>query len=66
MDWSEIRSPGAYLHLASGLLARVYDGDVEERPRGGGGRFVKLSDNPGLPLEKLRAIAAQHGLEVNA
>lgn len=66
LDWSEIRAPGAYLHLASGLLARVYEDDVNAHARTGGGRCVRLSENPGMPLAKLREIAADHGFEVNA
>lgn len=69
VDWDEIRAPGCYLHLATGLLARVYPEDVASRSQGhasGGGSCARLSENPGATMAQLREIAARHGLEVNA
>ncbi len=69
VEWEEIDAPGSYLHLATGLLARVYAEDLENRPKGhggNGGRCVRLSANPGAAMTQLREIAASHGLKVNA
>ena len=69
VEWDEIRAPGCYLHLATGLLARVYAEDLANRSPGiasGGGRCVRLSENPGATMAQLREVAAKHGLEVNA
>lgn len=69
VDWDDIRSPGCYLHLATGLLARMYAEDLARRPQrlgGTGGCCVRLSPNPGESMPQLREIAAKHGLEVNA
>lgn len=70
MDWSEIREPGSYLHVASGLIARVYPEDVadttERHAGAGGGPVVRLLPNPGAPMAVLREIAERHGLQVNA
>ena len=70
MDWCDVHEPGCYLHLASGLLARLYLDDIRQRDgvphESGGGQVVRISASPGAPLELLRAIAQRHGLKVNA
>ncbi len=64
LDWAEISEPGCYLLISSGLLARIYPDEVRARRRGprsrAGARVVKLSDNPGDPLQTLRSIAERH------
>lgn len=68
MEWSDIREPGIYLHIASGLIARVYAEDVAAvgtRAGGlGGGPVVRLVPNPSAPMAVLREIAERHGLRV--
>lgn len=70
MDWSEIQEPGSYLHLASGLIARVYAEDLasagSHRGVPGGGPVVRLLANPGAPITALREIAEHLGLRVNS
>ena len=70
MEWCEIREPGCYLHIASGLVARVYAEDVAgakaDRQGHGGGRVVRLLPNPGAPLAMLREIAEHHGFRMNS
>jgi hypothetical protein len=70
MDWSEIHQAGCYLHLVSGLLARVFDGEpTENRGRftqGRVGAVVRLSENPHAPITLLREVAASHGLKFNS
>lgn len=70
MDWCDIHEPGCYLHIASGLLARLYSDDILHRNatelERGGGQVVRLAASPGAPLKQLRAIAQRHGLSVNA
>ena len=68
LDWEEIAEPGCYLLIASGLLARIYPDEARARRRGArsaaGARVAKLSDNPGDPLQGLRATARRHGYQV--
>ena len=68
LDWDEVSESGCYLLVASGLLARLYLEELRARRQGSyskaGARVVKLSDNPGDPLQTLRAIAERHGYPV--
>lgn len=68
LDWDEISEPGCYMLISSGLLARVYPDEARARRQGprsmAGARVVKLSNNPGDPLQTLRAIAERHGYPV--
>ena len=69
-EWQDVRDAGCYLHLASGLIARVYAEDVAPGTTGddraGGGTVVRLDPNPGAPMEHLRRIAERHGLRLSA
>lgn len=68
LDWDEISEPGCYLLVASGLLARIYLDEIRHGYQGppskAGARVVRLSNNPGDPLQALRAIAERHGYPV--
>ena len=68
LDWDEVSEPGCYLLVASGLLARVYVEEIrlgrQGPPSRAGARVVRLSTNPGDPLQTLRAIAERHGYPV--
>lgn len=71
MDWSEIHEAGCYLHVASGLLARIEAEDLEDDRRGAGhdrpgGLVVRLSSNPRAPIQLLRLVARSHGYEMNS
>lgn len=70
MDWADVREPGCYLHVATGLLARVRASAIAARTResGGGlagGQVVRLSGNPETPLPTLRGIAYLARYRVN-
>ncbi len=68
MEWNEIHEPGSYLHLASGLIARVYAEDIAvaraHLDHREGGSVVRLLPDPGAPMVVLQAIAERHGLRV--
>ena len=68
LEWDDIREPGCYLMIASGLLARIYPedlfGDRGAGLRGNGTRVVMLSENPRLPVGSLRNIAEQRSYRV--
>ncbi len=67
LTWGEIRDPGCYLHLPSGLLARIFSREVAPGAQEGGspsGAAVKLSNDPSAPLGLLRDIARRHTLPV--
>ncbi len=68
LDWSDIQEPGVYLHLASGLVARIYAEDLSGKDlrveSSGGGRLIRLCDDPSTPLMQVRSLAEQHGLRV--
>lgn len=70
IEWGDIREPGSYLHLATGLIARVYAEDVARAAADGGGRgggsVVLLAPNPGAPMAALREIAERHGFRMSA
>lgn len=69
MEWGDIREPGSYLLVSSGLIARIYAEDIpgfEERPRRAAGTVVRLLSNPRAPLGLLREIAERHGYQVNS
>jgi hypothetical protein len=65
LEWNEITEPGCYLHLGSGLLARMFP----ETIRGGRhvvqtavpNRVARLAEDPGAPLTALRLLAGRHG-----
>lgn len=67
LEWHDIREAGCYLHVATGLVARVYLEDLaagQGGPRSaGGGTVVRLDGNPGTPMPHLRHIAERHGLK---
>jgi len=67
LEWSDIREPGCYLHLGSGLLARVSEEELAEIGHRGGmaGRVARLADNPHLPLTTLRLTAMRFGYRVS-
>lgn len=66
-DWNDIEEPGCYLHLPSGLLARVSSEELAPLPprTSSGGRVIRLSANPGAPLAELREIARTHALPIS-
>ncbi len=70
MEWCQVCEPGSYLHLSSGLVARVYAEDLEagrsRHEHAGGGVVVRLDSNPGAPMTRLRTIAAQRGLRMTS
>lgn len=68
MDWSEVREPGSYLHLASGLIARVYPEELSASPDrpAGVGAVVRLDANPHAAIAALREIAHRHGHQVRS
>jgi hypothetical protein len=65
LEWNEISEPGCYLHLASGLLARLFPEDVRDGRHAAEAtthnRVVRLADDPGAPLAALRLLAERHG-----
>jgi hypothetical protein len=69
LDWGEIAAPGCYLHLVSGLLARVFAEELvlarHQAPSARENRVVRLSNHPGTSLATLRVIAARHGYPVH-
>jgi hypothetical protein len=67
MEWSQIHAPGCYLHIASGLLARVFPEEVDELATGNGmvGRVARLAESPHQPLTTLRLIATRSGYRVS-
>jgi len=69
LEPSEIHEPGCYMHVASGLLVRLFPEDfaLTIEPLVGAciGPLARLSDNPGLPVIALRAIAASHQLRTS-
>jgi hypothetical protein len=68
LDWSEIAEPGCYLHLVSGLLARVFPEELGRGPRATSNhenRVARLSGDPGTSLAALRIVAARHGYAVH-
>jgi hypothetical protein len=69
LDWVDVAEPGCYLMIASGLLARVYQEDLDaagKSPRAGAGtRVVRLSSNPRALVEVLRAVAFESHYTVN-
>lgn len=68
IEWCQITKPGSYLHLSSGLIARVYAEDLVgmKACRQSAGMVVLLADNPRTPIVELRDIAHRHGLHVNS
>jgi len=67
LDWSQIDAPGCYLHLPSGLLARVFAREESPVARGTGptgGIAVRLADDPHTPIQRLREIAERDTLPV--
>jgi hypothetical protein len=66
MDWSDVREPGCYLHLSTGLLARVRAADAATMCQGDGygGQVARLSANPEAPIALLRAVAARSSYRV--
>lgn len=68
LDWNEISEPGCYLHLASGLLARMsaetIAGGRREARADFANRVVKLTGDPETSLAALRILAARHGYDV--
>ena len=68
MDWGQIHEPGCYLHIASGLLARVFREelpDVHIGTSGMVGRVARLTDNPHATVTTLRSVAARSGYRVS-
>jgi hypothetical protein len=70
MNWADVREPGCYLHVATGLLARVRADEIVAQTREdggatGGGQVVRLSSNPETPLPTLRGIAIVARYRVN-
>lgn len=67
LDWGQIDEPGCYLHLPSGLLARVFareDSPARRESSARGGVAVRLSSDPHTPLDRLREIAVSNALPV--
>lgn len=67
MPWERIREPGCYVHLPSGLLARLSLEDLADFATGtrSGGTAVRLSTDPGTAIDRLREIARRHGLPIS-
>lgn len=59
IDWNDVREPGAYLHIDSGMLMRVFaDELVPDPPKEEPGTLlIRLSNDPQAPLARLRATA---------
>jgi hypothetical protein len=68
LEWNEIAEPGCYLHLASGLLARMFpetiQGGRHAVQTAAPNRVARLAEDPGAPLTALRLLAARHGYPV--
>lgn len=68
MTWLEISEPGSYLHVESGLIARIHPEELAGHrvlQRGiGVGTVVLLLPNPNAPIQVLRQIAQRHGYRV--
>jgi hypothetical protein len=67
MEWSEIHEPGCYLHIGSGLLARVFLEELADMRSGHAlvGRVARLATSPHLPVTTLRLIATRSGYRVS-
>ncbi|OGT28379.1 MAG: hypothetical protein A2Z17_05585 [Gammaproteobacteria bacterium RBG_16_66_13] len=69
MDGTAIREPGCYLHIASGLLTRIYQDDLGTDNPGhalsDAGQVARLSGDPDTPLNLLRIVASRHRYRVN-
>jgi hypothetical protein len=69
LDGMEIDQAGSYLHLATGLLARVFPEDLASTrgafAGGSAGRVARLSPNPAAPIDALRMLAAHRHYKVN-
>jgi hypothetical protein len=65
LDWTEIREPGCYLHIRTGLLMRVFPEEVGRGhlpiAPGGAMLMVRLSPDVGTSVVILRSIARRHG-----
>ena len=67
LAWCDIRQPGCYLHLPSGLLARVFTTEAAALNQGSGprgGTAVQLDPDPATPVSVLREIAGRLSLPV--
>ena len=67
IPWERIREPGCYVHLPSGLLARLSLDDLASRPEGrrSGGTAIRLSTDPGTAIDRLREIALRNGVPIS-
>lgn len=69
VNWSDIDQPGSYLHIASGLIARIHPEEISgyriRQPGSGVGPVVLLERNPNAALSVLREIAERHGYRVS-
>ncbi len=69
MDAAQIREPGCYLHLSSGMLARIFEADLRDASGlsawVGAGRMVRLSPQPETSVFVLRRTAAIHDYPVS-
>lgn len=70
--WEDLREPGAYVEEGSGDLFRVPQealitgaSPIISRVSNGASRFVRVSENPAVPLVKARMVAADHNIEPN-
>jgi hypothetical protein len=65
MDWKDVRDPGSYLHISTGMLMRFFPEESESKsPKSDSDPptpMVKLSGDPQAPLSTLRAIAVWYG-----
>jgi hypothetical protein len=68
LDWGQIKEPGCYLHVSTGLLARIFAEELErERPSNpsmSSMQVAKLATDPLTAVATLRAIASRHGYSV--
>jgi hypothetical protein len=65
IDWKDVRDPGSYLHVSTGMLMRFFpeESGAESAQEGSDPAtpMVKLSSDPQAPLATLRAIAVWYG-----
>ncbi len=68
LDWGQINEPGCYLHVSTGLLARIFPEELERERSSDRSlcsmRVAKLATDPLTPVAILRSIASRNGYSV--